>query len=128
MFKVSNRNARTMYEICSDLIIKTPKRHHWRRSGVFILNFEQVNVSLVCEARDILLRTKWRKKLAYEKNFSENVFFPMFPIFTKRNNFTVFFFHKWISSTLYRSSHQRCSIKKISKTHRKTSVPECLFS
>ena len=91
MFKVSNRNARTMYEICSDLIIKTPKRHHWRRSGVFILNFEQVNVSLVCEARDILLRTKWRKKLTYEKFFSENVFFPMFPIFPKRNNFTVFF-------------------------------------
>ena len=29
-----------MCEICSKLTIKTPERHHWGRSGVFIDNFE----------------------------------------------------------------------------------------
>ena len=27
-------------EICSKIKIKTPKRRHWRRFGVFIVNFE----------------------------------------------------------------------------------------
>ena len=43
MFKVNNRNTRTRYEICSKLTIKIPERRHWRRSGIFIVNFEQVN-------------------------------------------------------------------------------------
>ena len=30
-------------EICSKLIIKTPKRRHWRRSDVFIVNFENIS-------------------------------------------------------------------------------------
>ena len=29
--------------ICSKLTIKTPERRQWRRSGVFIVDFEQVN-------------------------------------------------------------------------------------
>ena len=29
MFKVNNRNTRTMSEICSKLTIKTPERRHW---------------------------------------------------------------------------------------------------
>ena len=41
MFKVSNRNTRC--EICSKLTIKTPKRRHWRHSGVFIVNFEYIS-------------------------------------------------------------------------------------
>ena len=40
MFRVNNRNTRTMCEICSKLIIKAPERRYWRRSGVFIVNFE----------------------------------------------------------------------------------------
>ena len=40
LLKVNNRNTRTRCEICSKLAIKTPERHHWRRSGVFIGNFE----------------------------------------------------------------------------------------
>ena len=38
-----------MCEICSSLTIKIPERHHWRHSGVFIVNFEQIshNVSIV---------------------------------------------------------------------------------
>ena len=33
-----------MCEICSKLTIKTSKQHHWRRSGVFIVNFEQISL------------------------------------------------------------------------------------
>ena len=40
MFRVNNRNTRTMCEICSKLIIKAPERRCWHRSGVFIVNFE----------------------------------------------------------------------------------------
>ena len=42
MFKVNNRNTRTRCEICSKLTIKTAERRHWRRSGVFIANFEHI--------------------------------------------------------------------------------------
>ena len=30
-------------EICSKLIIKTPERRQWRRSDVFIVNFENIS-------------------------------------------------------------------------------------
>ena len=63
MFKVNNRNTRTRCEICSKLTIKTPERRYlyplktsenlwfsdvfrgyrWRRSGVFIVNFEHIS-------------------------------------------------------------------------------------
>ena len=42
MFKVNNRNGRTRFEIYSKLTIKIPKRRHWRRSGIFIVNFEHI--------------------------------------------------------------------------------------
>ena len=43
IFKVNNRNTRTRCEICSKLTIKIPKRRHWRRSGIFIVNFERIS-------------------------------------------------------------------------------------
>ena len=43
MFNVNDRNTRTRCEICSKLTIKTPERHHWRRSGVLIANFEHIS-------------------------------------------------------------------------------------
>ena len=43
MFKVNNKNTRTRYEICSKLTIKIPERRHWRRSGIFIVNFEHIS-------------------------------------------------------------------------------------
>ena len=43
MFKVSNRNTVTRYEMCSKLTIKTPERRQWRGSGVFIVNFEHIS-------------------------------------------------------------------------------------
>ena len=42
-FKVNNRNSRTICEICSKLTMKTQERCHWRRSGVFIVNFEHIS-------------------------------------------------------------------------------------
>ena len=41
LFKVSNGNTRTMCEICTRLTI-TPEWRHWGRSGVSIVNFEQI--------------------------------------------------------------------------------------
>ena len=41
LFKVNNGNKRTFREICSKIKIKTSERRHWRRSGVFIVNFEE---------------------------------------------------------------------------------------
>ena len=43
LLKVNNRNTRPRCEICSKLTIKTPKRRHWRRSGVFFVNFENIS-------------------------------------------------------------------------------------
>ena len=43
MFKFNNGNTRTRYEIFSKLTIKTPERPQWRRSGVFIVNFEHIS-------------------------------------------------------------------------------------
>ena len=42
LFKVNNRNTRTRCEICSKLT-NTPERRQWRRSGVFIVNFEHIS-------------------------------------------------------------------------------------
>ena len=43
LFKVNNRNTRTRCEICSKLTINTPELRQWRRSGVFIVNFEHIS-------------------------------------------------------------------------------------
>ena len=40
--RVNNRSTRTRCEIYSKLTIKTPKRLYLRRSGVFIVNFEDI--------------------------------------------------------------------------------------
>ena len=42
LFKVKNGNPRKIYESCSKLTVKTPERRQWRRSGVFVFNFEQI--------------------------------------------------------------------------------------
>ena len=43
LLKVNNRNTRARCEICSKLTIKIPERRHWRRSGIFIVNFEHIS-------------------------------------------------------------------------------------
>ena len=47
LFKVNNRSTRQMCKICSKLTQKTPERPQCRRSGVFIVNFEQFQFFLV---------------------------------------------------------------------------------
>ena len=42
LFKVSNRGTRKRREIGSKLVIETSERRQWRRSDVFINNFEHV--------------------------------------------------------------------------------------
>ena len=46
LFKVKIWSTRIMCEICSKLTIKTPERCQWRRSDVFIVNFEQISLIL----------------------------------------------------------------------------------
>ena len=41
---LAKKNTKTMWENCSKLIIKTPKRCQWRRSRVFITNFEEISL------------------------------------------------------------------------------------
>ena len=43
LLRLNNKNTRTRCEICSKLTRKTPERRHWRRSGVFIFNSEQIS-------------------------------------------------------------------------------------
>ena len=43
LFNVNDGNIRTIYKICSKLTTKTPEQRQWRRSGVFIINFEQIS-------------------------------------------------------------------------------------
>ena len=43
LFKITNRNNRKRYEICSKFTIKTPERRQWCRSGVFIVNFKHIS-------------------------------------------------------------------------------------
>ena len=51
-------NDRTRCEICSKITLKTPELHQWRRSGVFIVNFEHVIVGWVKIKGVYLLQTK----------------------------------------------------------------------
>ena len=48
IFKVNNKNTRARCEICSKFPIKTPERRHWRRFGVFIVNFEYISHLAQC--------------------------------------------------------------------------------
>ena len=43
LLKVNKKNTRTRWEICSELTIKTQERRQWRRSDVFIVNFEHIS-------------------------------------------------------------------------------------
>ena len=43
MFKANNRNTRTRCEIYPKLTITLPERRHWRRCGIFIVNFEHIS-------------------------------------------------------------------------------------
>ena len=46
-YQTTNGNGRTMRKIYSKLKIKTPVGSQWRRSGVFIVNFEQISYTVL---------------------------------------------------------------------------------
>ena len=43
LFKITIGNVRAVREIRPKLTIKKPKRRQWRRSGVFIVKFENIS-------------------------------------------------------------------------------------
>ena len=43
LLKVNNRSTITRCEICLKLTIKAPERRQWRRSGIFIVDFEHIS-------------------------------------------------------------------------------------
>ena len=45
-FKANNGDTKAISDFCSKMTIKTPERH-WRHSGAFIDNFEQISHILV---------------------------------------------------------------------------------
>ena len=47
LFKFNNGYSREMCEIYWKLITETPQRHQWRRSSVFIVNFEHITHSVL---------------------------------------------------------------------------------
>ena len=68
MLKVNNRNIRARCEICSELTIKIPERRHWRRSGIFIVNFEQIShlvLVFLLLTLNLGLREKIKEKCFY---------------------------------------------------------------
>ena len=65
LFKVNHENPRAICETYSELTIITPQRPKGRRSGVFIVNFEQVlHIDLVFSFRDENLGMNLNYKLA----------------------------------------------------------------
>ena len=62
LLKVNNRNTRARCKICSKLTIKTHERGHWRHSGVFIVNFENIshlNLVFQLSTFNIHLSSEW---------------------------------------------------------------------
>ena len=60
LLKVNNINTRARCELFSKLTVKTPERRQWRRSGVFIVNFEHFTpCSSVCIVNFEHVITDW---------------------------------------------------------------------
>ena len=71
LLKVSNRNTRTICKICSKLAIKTPERRQWRRSGVFIVNFEHISRLVLVF---LLLISSWQNPIKTLVNIYNGIF------------------------------------------------------
>ena len=67
MFKVNNRNTRTICEICSKLTIKIP--YFTPCSSVSTVNFEQVNAGWVDFKNDLIYLSVIDTNFAHEKYF-----------------------------------------------------------
>ena len=96
LLKVSNRNTRTLCEICSMLTTNTPELRHWRHSGVLLLTLSRIQTLLWyfrcwiwtsrCRLGSVWITNIWSTKIPfssimYPKLFVKNVlwslwFFP----------------------------------------------------
>ena len=43
IFDCLKSTIETLEKVCSKLTVKTPERRHWRRSGIFIVNFNHIS-------------------------------------------------------------------------------------
>ena len=55
-------------EICSKLTVKTTKQRHWRRSGVFIVNFEHISHLVL-----VFLLLTFNRKLSAVKELVQHI-------------------------------------------------------
>ena len=70
LLKVNNRNNRTRRQIYSKLTIKTPERRQWRRSTVFIVNFEYIlHLALVFTVKFEHVIAGWDKSTTLKYDF-----------------------------------------------------------
>ena len=65
-------NTRTRCEICLKLTIKTPERRHWRRSGVFIANFELYHTLFYITPYITPWTGKWRLGISIKFGFKKD--------------------------------------------------------
>ena len=72
LLKVNNKNTRKRCEIYSKLIVKGPKQRQWRRSSVFIVNFEHISHLFLVFL--LLTFTNCRTWLFFNKYAHENIF------------------------------------------------------
>ena len=75
------RNRRKRHEICSKLTIKIPERHHWHRSGIFIVNSKHIShltlvfLSFFIPAGNVPLQVQWNAEVhpePYQKTKMEH--------------------------------------------------------
>ena len=91
MFKVNNRNTRKRCKICSKLTIKTPERHHWRRSGVFIVNFQHISDLFIV----FLLFTLNQVNISWVHALQWSLLYVFKKIFSNKRLFSVANHLKW---------------------------------
>ena len=75
LFKFNKENARKRCEVCSNLMIKTPERRHWRLSVLFIVNFEHISLFFssisISYFEQVIVSWEGNRKIMYSTCSSE---------------------------------------------------------
>ena len=71
LFKVNNKNTWKKCEISSNITTKTPERHHWCCSGVFVANFEESSY-LFLVLLLLLWTSKWLLDILEKLNYPQH--------------------------------------------------------
>ena len=116
LFESNNGNNRKMSGICSKLTIKTPKRRHWLRSDVFIVNFKQIP-HIVLRFPFLTYNKQPQWEILKETLFSYNISPLSFNLLSTLH--FIDYFKKWQSTFHYRAissemNKDEQSLKKIS--------------